>query len=116
MKKNILRYKGYLTIIEFSAEDKLLYGKIEGIGDLVNFVGESVKEIEQAFHEAVDDYLDFCREMGKEPEKSYRGSFNVRISPNLHRAAAVRARESGVSLNRFVETALMAAMEQHDLR
>lgn len=116
MKKNILRYKGYMTMIEFSAEDGLLFGKIEGIGDLVNFMGESVKEIEQAFHDAVDDYLDFCKEMGKEPEKPYRGSFNIRISPNLHRAAAVRARESGVSLNRFVETALMDAVGQHSLR
>lgn len=116
MKKNILRYKGYMTMIEFSAEDGLLFGKIEGIGDLVNFMGESVKEIEQAFHDAVDDYLDFCKEMGKEPEKPYRGSFNIRISPNLHRAAAVRARESGVSLNRFVEAALMDAVGQHNLR
>lgn len=116
MKKNILKYKGYMTMIEFSAEDGLLFGKIEGIGDLVNFMGESVKEIEQAFHDAVDDYLDFCNEMGKEPEKPYRGSFNIRISPNLHRAAAVRARESGVSLNRFVETALMDAVGQHSLR
>ena len=116
MKKNILRYKGYMTMIEFSAEDGLLFGKIEGIGDLVNFMGESVKEIEQAFHDAVDDYLDFCREMEKEPEKPYRGSFNIRISPNLHRAAAVRARESGVSLNRFVETALMTAVGQHSPR
>lgn len=116
MKQNMLRYKGYMTMIEFSAEDGLLFGKIEGIGDLVNFMGENAREIEQAFHEAVDDYLDFCREMGKEPEKSYRGSFNVRISPQLHRAAAVRARESGLTLNRFVESALIAAVEQHNLR
>ena len=116
MKKNILRYKNYMTIIEFSAEDGLLFGKIEGIGDLVNFMGENAKEIERAFHEAVDDYLEFCKEVGKEPEKPYRGSFNVRISPNLHRAAAVRAKESGVSLNRFVETALISAMGQQNLR
>ncbi|MCI8652389.1 MAG: type II toxin-antitoxin system HicB family antitoxin [Angelakisella sp.] len=115
MKQNCLKYKGYLTVIEFSAEDKLLFGKIEGIGDLVNFFGENASEIEQAFHQAVDDYLDFCREVGKEPEKPYRGSFNIRISPNLHRTAAIKARESGVSLNRFVETALMAAVEQHSL-
>ncbi len=112
MKQNTLKYRGYTTVIEFSAEDRLLYGKIEDICDLVNFSGENAAEIEQAFHEAVDDYLDFCKEVGKEPEKPYKGSFNVRISPELHRTAVVRARESGLTLNRFVETALREKVER----
>jgi len=111
MKQNILRYKGYTAAVEFSAEDSLLYGKIDGINDFVDFMGESVKEVEQAFHEAVDDYLDFCKEMGKEPEKPYKGSFNVRVSPELHRAAASMARESGLTLNGFVENALREAVK-----
>lgn len=112
MKQNTLKYRGYTTAIEFSAEDRLLYGKIEDICDLVNFSGENAAEIEQAFHEAVDDYLDFCKEVGKEPEKPYKGSFNVRISPELHRTAVVRARELGLTLNRFVETALREKVER----
>lgn len=112
MKQNTLKYRGYTTAIEFSAEDRLLYGKIEDICDLVNFSGENAAEIEQAFHEAVDDYLDFCKEMGKEPEKPYRGSFNVRIPPELHRAAVIGARESGLTLNGFVETALREKVER----
>lgn len=111
MKQNLLQYKGYTTAIEFSAADGLLFGKLDGISDLVNFMGENAKEVEQAFHEAVDEYLDFCREVGKEPEKPYRGSFNVRIPPELHRAAAARARESGLTLNRFVEAALREKVE-----
>lgn len=110
MKPNILRYKGYTTAIEFSAEDGLLIGKIDDIGDLVNFMGENACEVEQAFHEAVDDYLAFCKDVGKEPEKPYKGSFNVRVSPDLHRAAVVKARESGLSLNSFVEAALQNAI------
>jgi len=74
MKRNILRYKGYSTAIEFSADDGMLFGKIEDIRDLINFMGKDAAEIEQAFHEAVDDYLDFCKEAGKEPEKPCKGS------------------------------------------
>ena len=84
--KNILQYKGYFTKIEYSVEDRLLYGKIEGIKDLVNFESENVEEIEQEFKNAVDDYLELCQELGQEPDKTYSGTFNVRISPALHRA------------------------------
>lgn len=68
MEKTILQYKNYRTTIRPSAEDGLFLGKIEGIGDLVDFSGGNIGEVEQAFHDAVDDYLDFCREMGKAPE------------------------------------------------
>ncbi len=77
--KNVLEYKGYYTQVEYDYDDCVLYGKIEGIGDLVNFDSESASGIEQAFHEAVDEYLAFCSEVGKEPDKTYKGSFNIRI-------------------------------------
>lgn len=104
--KNILQYKGYFAKIEYSAEDHLLYGKIEGIRDLVNFESESAQEIEQEFRNAVDDYLALCEELGQEPDKTYSGTFNVRISPALHRAIAIRAMKSGDSLNSTVEKAI----------
>lgn len=81
MRKNILEYKGYHTKIEFDSEELVLRGKIEGINDLVNFECENIQDIEKEFHEAVDDYLEFCKEVGKE----YKGSFNVRINPQLHK-------------------------------
>ncbi len=65
---NILEYKGYLTKVEFDAKDCILYGKIEGISDLVNFECDEMNKVEQEFHSAVDDYLIFCEEVGKEPE------------------------------------------------
>lgn len=104
--KNILQYKGYFTKIEYSAPDHLLYGKIEGIKDLVNFESESVIGIEQEFKNAVDDYLELCQELGQEPDKIYSGTFNVRISPELHRAIAMRAIKAGDSLNSTVEKAI----------
>ena len=65
---NLLTYKGYYTLIHFEAEDKVLYGKIEGIDDLVTFESESAKEIEKEFHEAIDDWLEFRKEIGNEVE------------------------------------------------
>ena len=106
--KNILEYKGYITKIEYSTEDKVLYGKIEGIKDLVNFESESVDKIEKEFHSAVDDYLQLCSDLGQEPDKVYSGTFNIRITPTLHRAIAYAAIKNGESLNSTVERAINA--------
>lgn len=106
MNKNILEYKGYRSKIEFDSEDCVLRGKIEGIKDLVTFESASIYEIEQEFHSAVDDYLEFCKEVGKEPDKEYRGTFNVRISPELHRKLVFFAMKKGETLNASVEKAI----------
>ena len=106
MMKNILEYKGYYAKVEYSSEDKVLFGKIEGINDLVNFESDSTEGIEKEFREAVDDYLEFCKEVGKEPDKVYKGTFNVRITPELHKKAALIALKNGDSLNRTIEKAL----------
>ena len=104
--KDILTYKGFMGTVHFSAEDKVFHGKIEGIDDLVTFEGYSVEELIKAFHNEVDDYITLCKEMGKEPIRSYKGSFNVRISPEMHRKAVEKATKKGLSLNQFVQTAI----------
>lgn len=104
--KDILTYKGFIGSVHFDAEDKVFHGKIEGIEDLVTFEGTSVQELIQAFHKEVDDYLKLCREIGKEPLKSYKGSFNVRVSPELHKKAAEKARMLGTTLNKFIQSAI----------
>ena len=103
---DILEYKTYYAEVHFSAEDEVFHGKIIGINDLVNFEGTTVKELKKAFHEAVDDYLDTCKELGKEPEKTYKGSFNVRIPSELHRQAARYATLKKMTLNDFVRHAI----------
>ena len=103
---NVLKYKNYCTKIEYDSVNGVLYGKIEGIRDLVNFESDSLQKIVDEFHTAVDDYLDFCKEVGKEPDREYSGSFNVRISSELHRKASFMAMEEGKTLNRFVEEAI----------
>ena len=101
-----MTYKGYIGTVHYSEEDEVFYGKIEAINDLIMFEGTSVKELKKAFHEAVDDYLETCKEMGREPQKPFKGSFNVRIPSDLHRKAAEKATRMGVSLNQLVQKAL----------
>lgn len=108
MKSNVLEYKGYHTIIEFDAETSTLRGKIEGICDLVDFQSDSLNEIKSEFESAVEDYLVFCEEVGKEPDKEYKGTFNIRIEPALHRKVALLASKNGESLNNTVEKAIQA--------
>jgi len=113
MSKNILTYKGYSTRVEYSAADCVLHGKIEGIADLVNFESETVEGVEIAFHEAVDDYLAFCKDIGQEPDKEYKGSFNVRVDPKLHRELDRAAYNEGISMNQLIETALEQYIENY---
>lgn len=106
MKKNILIYKDFIASVQFSLDDEVFFGKIEGIDDLITFEGESVKELRRAFEDAVEDYREMCRKANKEPLKSFKGSFNVRMTPELHKKAYRMAIEQGVSLNQFVQTAV----------
>ena len=116
MMRNVMEYKGYHTKIEFDAESMILRGKIEGINDYVDFEAEDSSKIVDEFHAAVDDYLEFCKEVGKEPEKEYKGTFNVRIAPELHKKLALRALQDGQSLNAEVEEAIRIFVEEEQLQ
>jgi len=104
--KNIMRYGDFMATVHFSEADGCFSGRIEGIDDLISFEGRSVVDLRRAFHEAVDDYRDLCRSTGKLPQRSYKGSFNVRIHPELHRRASLKCRQIGISLNQLVKIAL----------
>ena len=103
---DILVYKNYYATVHFNADDEVFHGKIIGINDLVNFEGTTVAQLKKAFHEAVDDYLETCKSLGKEPDKVYKGSFNIRIPSELHREAARHAALKNMSLNDYVRYAL----------
>lgn len=109
---NVLQYKGYHARVEFDAESCMLRGKIEGINDYVDFESSNIQMIENEFRNAVDDYLKFCEEIGKEPDKEYKGSFNIRIAPSLHQKLAVVAFKNGESLNQTVEKAIQAYLSE----
>ncbi len=108
---NTMTYKGYLGSVSFSEKDGVFFGKIEGINGLVNFEGESVKELTEAFHEAVDDYLAYCKDEGIEPDKSYSGILNVRLTPAIHRQISMLARQAGITLNAYIKNALEEKVE-----
>lgn len=103
---SILEYKGYIGNIEFSENDGVFYGKVQGIRALISYEGENAKELVTDFRNAIDDYLALCDERGTTPEKAYKGTFNIRISPELHKYAAIYAYEHKKSLNSVVEEAL----------
>ena len=107
---NIMEYKGYVGTVEFSEKDMIFYGKVMGIRALISYEGTTAHELVDDFHGAVEDYLTLCEAEGKEPEKAYKGSFNVRISPELHKQAAIFATTHGISLNSFVENALRTSL------
>lgn len=103
---SLLSYKNYYGTVEYSREDSCLFGKVIGIKSLLSYEGDSVKELEQDFRDVIDGYLEDCLERQVEPEQSYKGTFNVRISPELHRNIAIYAIEHGKSLNAAVEEAI----------
>ena len=104
--KNTIEYRGYIGSVEFSENDNLFFGKVMGIRSLISYEGTTAQELIGDFHKAVDDYLALCDEEGIEPEIAYKGSFNVRISPELHKQAVVCAQGNQISLNSFVEDAI----------
>lgn len=102
----LLEYKGYHTTMTYDSDDDILVGRIIGITDTIGFHANDVKEFKEIFHRTVDDYLDFCFENGKNPEKEYRGAFNVRITPSLHKQLVLKAEADGETLNAIVVRAI----------
>ena len=110
--KNVMSYKNYIGTVSFSEEDGLFYGKVVGITDSISFEGESVSELTQDFHDAIDEYIEFCKDNNKEPQQQYKGSFNVRINPDLHRRASLMAQSMNISLNSFIEQSVKNQLAQ----
>ncbi|WP_303837380.1 type II toxin-antitoxin system HicB family antitoxin [Ruminococcus flavefaciens] len=110
---NVLEYKGYIGTVEFSAADNILFGKVIGINGLVSYEGNSISTLRKDFEAAVDNYLEMCEEKGIEPQKCYKGSFNIRISPELHRTIAIIAASHNKTLNATVEEALQDYAANH---
>ena len=102
-----MRYKGYIGMVEYDDDAKIFHGDVINTRDVITFEGESVKEIEQAFHDSVDDYIAWCKEDGVIPEKPYSGKFTVRISPKLHSLIALAAKKEHISVNKLAEKALV---------
>lgn len=104
--KNTMEYKGYIGSVEFSEEDGVFFGKVQGIRSLISYEGTNAIDLVKDFHGAIDDYLELCKAEGNAPEVSYKGSLNVRLGQDIHRQAAIYAIEHQQSLNSFIEDAV----------
>ena len=107
---NTLKYKGYVGSVEISEEDNCLHGKVLFIRSLISYEGQTLQELKADFKDAVDEYLNDCKERGWEPEKPFKGSFNIRIKPDVHKSLAIAAARKGKSLNKYVSEVLEAAV------
>lgn len=103
---DLLEYKGFQGSVGFSSEDRCFYGEVLFIEGAIVFGGDTVDELEAMFQESVDGYLEMCAQNGIEPQKPFKGVFNVRVGPEIHKQAAIAARCAGISLNQFVTQAI----------
>jgi predicted HicB family RNase H-like nuclease len=106
-----LKYKGYTGSVEYSEEDKCLFGKVQGMPkDCITYEGSTVEELTADFEGTIDDYLKFCAEEGIEPRKPYTGVLNVRLTPEIHSGVAMAAQEAGITINAFIKNAVARAL------
>ena len=111
--KDVLKYKGYIGSAQYAAEDRVFYGKVEGINELISFEGSTVDELEDGFQDMVDKHLEDCKKKNIPPEKSYKGNLNIRLSPDLHKKAAYNATLKGISLNQYINHAIKKEIESN---
>ncbi len=107
----MLKYKGYTGRVEFDGEAKLFHGEVIDTRDVITFQGTSVDEIEQAFRESIDNYLEFCRTRGEKPDKPFSGKFALRVPADLHHKLYVQASKSGKSINNWLVDVIKDAVE-----
>ncbi|GHS95957.1 hypothetical protein FACS189421_00150 [Bacteroidia bacterium] len=110
---DILKYKNFIAVVHYSAEDEAFIGRIEGIDSVVSFEGQSVEELKSAFKDAVESYLVFCRRKGIiDYQKTYTGVLNVRLNSDLHRKSALAAKIQDTTLNGFIKKAVEKELKQ----
>ena len=107
----MMEYKSYMGKVEIDEEAGILYGEVINVRDVITFEGTSVDEVQRAFRESVDDYLEFCTQRGEAPEKPFSGKFVVRLPTELHRKAYIQAKLADKSLNGWVTDVLQAVLQ-----
>ena len=112
--KDVLKYKGFIGSVHYAAEDRVFYGKVEGVDDLITFEGSTVDELEEGFKYMVDEHIEDCNKNNKPVEKSYKGNLNIRLSPELHKKVAYNATIRGLSLNQYINNAIKKEIASSD--
>ena len=107
-----MEYDGFIGSVHYSSKDETFFGKLEGVNDLITFEGSTVNELKKSFIAAVKDYKILCRQTGKEVMKPFKGSFNVRVPPDMHMQVFTRAKMEGKNLNEFVQQAIARELQR----
>ncbi len=106
-KTNVLSYKGYYGSVEFNLDENYLFGSLIGLeSGAMTYEGNTLDELRAHFEDTVDMYLEHCEECGVEPKKPFTGLFSIRLNPSLHQLVAIKAREQGITVNRFIKQAV----------
>ncbi len=106
----MMEYKGYQARIEYDDEARVFHGEVLNLKDVITFEGTCVEDLRQAFQDSVEDYLEFCRSRGENPEKPFSGKFIIRVRPDLHQKIAVKAGIEAKSMNNWIEEQLEKAV------
>ncbi len=112
MNSSIMRYKDYAGFVEVDTESGLLHGEVLGLRDVITFQAETVDEVKRAFRDSVDDYLEWCRELGEKPEKPFSGRFQLRLSPETHRNISIASKASAESINSWVTKWIQRGLQE----
>lgn len=104
-----MKHKGYTGYVVYDDEAHIFHGEVVGLKAVITFQGTTADEIEQAFRDSVDDYIEWCQKRGKEPEKAYSGKFNLRMPPEQYIKIAAQAPQEGLSINAYILKKLNAA-------
>lgn len=110
----MLKYKGYAGHVTYDDDAKLFHGEVLGLRAVITFQGRSVDEIEAAFKDSIDDYLEWCEERGVSPEQPFSGKFNLRLTPELHAQLTKAAKAHSVSLNQYIQEALNVYLQEKE--
>jgi predicted HicB family RNase H-like nuclease len=110
---SVLTYKDYHGTFDYDESADIFHGQVMNLTDVITFQGRSIDELKQALADSVEDYLEFCADEGKTPEKPYSGRFNVRLNPEVHQRIALEAARNGVSLNSWVAKILSKSVDPH---
>lgn len=108
----MLKYKGYTGHIEVDTEAGILFGRVLDLKDVITFQGKTVNEACQAFQDSIEDYLEFCAELGESPEKPFSGKFHFRTTPEIHRQITMAATKEGKSINSWIEEVVKKEAEK----
>jgi predicted HicB family RNase H-like nuclease len=112
--KDVMKYKDFIGSVHYASEDRVFYGKVEGVNDLISFEGSTVDELEGGFKYMVDEHIKDCTKKNTPIEKSYKGNLNIRLSPDLHKKVAYNAALKGVSLNQYINNAIKQEIASSD--